>query len=143
MDLDQLGFGLEAIYIRKKIQLTTFFAFLSCVYVLKYSIPGGVSTCKILTFQDQYFQKYKAQNIVKFSFFCLLSRFFKIFALKTYIWHFEDVPIKCPKQFLHYLSSYGEGHVQKNSSLNFMSLVGFQTSKNRNIFWKIFLWSQF
>ena len=36
----------------------------------------------------------------------------------------EDVPFKGPKQFLLYIMfipSYVEGHVQKNSSLNFMS----------------------
>ena len=35
--------------------------------------------------------------------------------------HFEDDSIKCPKQFLYYVSSYVEGQVQKNSDLNFMS----------------------
>ena len=44
------------------------------------------------------------------------------------------------------LSSYVEGHVQKNSSLNFMSLVGFQTCKIWMFFWKIFVdlfWKSF
>ena len=45
------------------------------------------------------------------------------------------------------LSSYVEGHVQKNSTLNFMSLVGFQASKIwtfffgkffMELFWKSF-----
>ena len=43
--------------------------------------------------------------------------------------HFEDVSIKCPKQFLRLLSLYVEGHAQKNSSLSFMPSVGFQPSK--------------
>ena len=38
-------------------------------------MPRGVSTCKILTFQDKYFQKYKAQNIVKFSSLAFLADF--------------------------------------------------------------------
>ena len=65
-----------------------FFAFLSCHYGFTYCfeilnfvfsniIPRGVSTCKILTFQDQYFQKYKAQKIVKFSFSAFLADLFK------------------------------------------------------------------
>ena len=36
------------------------------------------------------------------------------------------------------LSSYVEEHGQKNSSLNFMSLVGFQASDIWMIFWKNF-----
>ena len=36
------------------------------------------------------------------------------------------------------MSSYVEWHVQKNSSLNFMSLVGFQASKIWTIFGKAF-----
>ena len=36
------------------------------------------------------------------------------------------------------LSSYVERHLQKNSSLNFMPLVGFQASKIWIFFWKIY-----
>ena len=44
--------------------------------------------------------------------------------------HFEDVPIKCPKQFLYYIEFICRRACdKKNSSLNFMSLVGFQASK--------------
>ena len=36
------------------------------------------------------------------------------------------------------LSSYVEGYTKNNSSLNFMSLVGFQASKVWKFFWKIY-----
>ena len=36
------------------------------------------------------------------------------------------------------LISYAEEHVKENSSLNFMSPVGFQASKIWIFFWKIF-----
>ena len=36
------------------------------------------------------------------------------------------------------LSSYVEGHLQKNSILNFMASVGFQASKIWMLFWKIY-----
>ena len=65
-----------------------FFAFLSCHYgftncfeilnfVFSNIIPRGVSTCKILIFQDQYFQKYKAEKIVKFIFLAFSIDFCK------------------------------------------------------------------
>ena len=40
------------------------------------------------------------------------------------------------------LSSYIEEHVQKNSSLNFMSSVGFHTS-NLDVFLKHLMWDKF
>ena len=45
--------------------------------------PRGVSSCKILTLLDEYFQKKKSQKIVKFSFLDFLADFLKKFALKT------------------------------------------------------------
>ena len=44
--------------------------------------------------------------------------------------------LSAQNSFYIILSSYLEGHVQKNSSLNFMSLVGFQASKMWMFFWK-------
>ena len=81
-------------------------------------MPRGVSTCKILTFQDQLFLKYKAQKIVKFSFAAILTDF--IFCPQN-LWHFEDVPIKCPKQFLYYIEFICRRTCEKKASLNFMS----------------------
>ena len=120
--------------------------FLSCHYgfmnffnmlnfVFSNMMPRGVSTCKILTFQDKYFQKYKAQNIVKFSSLAFLAIF--KFCPRN-LWHFEDVAIKYPKQILHYIKFICRRACAKNSSLNFMSLVGFQASKIWMFFWKIY-----
>ena len=81
-------------------------------FIFSNIIPRGVLTCKILTLQGQYFQKYKAQKIVKFN--CRLQIFLKFCPQK--LWHFEDVPVKCQNNFYIILSSYVEGHVQKNSS---------------------------
>ena len=41
------------------------------------------------------------------------------------------------------LISYVEDYVEKNSSLNFMILVGFQASKMRKFFWKIYFEASF
>ena len=79
-----------------------------------------------------HFQKYKAQNIVKSSFVAFLAVFFLFaclnFALKTYC-TLKMFLLCAQNNFYIKMSSYVEGHVQKNSSLNFMSLVGFQASK--------------
>ena len=48
-----------------------------------------------------YFQKCKAQNIVKFSFLTFLADFFKF--CPQNVQHFDDVPIKSPKQLINYL----------------------------------------
>ena len=37
------------------------------------------------------------------------------------LWHFEDVPIKCPKQFLYYIEFIYRRTCEKEASLNFMS----------------------
>ena len=76
------------------------------------------------------------------------------------LWHFENVPIKCPKWYIYrsiyiyiYLYIYiyiyisiSEEHLQKNSSLHFMSPVSFQASKVlmifRNFFMELF-WKSF
>ena len=54
------------------------------------------------------------------------------------LWHSKDVPIKFQNNFYIVLNSYVEGHVKKNSILNFMSSVGFQASKIWMFFWKIY-----
>ena len=66
--------------------LSYHYEFTNCFQVLNFVfsniIPRGVLTCKILTFQDQYFQKYKAQKIVKFSFLAFSADFLKILPSK-------------------------------------------------------------
>ena len=59
------------------------------------------------------------------------------------LWHFKDVSIKCPKQFLYYTEFKCGRALEKNSSLNMMYLVGFQASKIWNFFLKNVLWSWF
>ena len=54
------------------------------------------------------------------------------------LWHFEDVLIKCPKQFLG-LYWVHKRLCKKKSSLNFISLVGFQASK----IWMCFFLAKF
>ena len=54
--------------------------------------------------------------------------------------------LSAQNNFYIILSSYVEGLVQKNSSLNFMSSVGFQVSKIWMFFWKLFVelfWKSF
>ena len=122
-----------------KISVNIFFPFLSSHYgftncpeilnsVFSNIIPGRVSICKIVTSQDQYFQKYKAQKIVKFSFLAFQADFFKNFVLKTY-GTFKMFLLRACNNFHIILSPYVEGHMQKNSSLNFKSLIGFQASR--------------
>ena len=48
----------------------------------------------------------------------------------------EDVPFKCPRQFLYYTEFICTRASEKNLNLNFISLVGFQVSKIRMFFWK-------
>ena len=74
---------------------------INLTYFASNIIPGGVPTCQIFSFQDQHFQKYKAQKIVEFSCLAFLAVFFFKFCPQNLL-HFEDVPIKCPKQFLYY-----------------------------------------
>ena len=145
-----MGFGVIDIQKRQTFLPKFFFSFLICHYgftncfkilnfVFSNIIPRGVSTCKILTFQDQYFQKYKAQKIVKFSFLAFSTD--KNFALKT-CGTLKMILLIAQSNFCVTLSSYVEGHVKKKSSLNFMSLVGFQAPKS-GFFLENFLWSQF
>ena len=82
--------------------------------------------------------------MVKFSFPAFSTDFFFFlnFVLKTY-GTLKMFLLSAQKIFYIILSSYVEGHVQKNSSLNFMSPVGFQASKIWNFLRKISWQSQF
>ena len=71
--------------------------------------------------------KLKKCKIQFFSLSCLFS-FFLIFAFKTYA-SLNKFLLSAQDNFYIILGSYVEGHVKKKSSLNFMSLVGFQVSK--------------
>ena len=77
----------------------------------------------------------------KFS-FLTFSTDFLWFCLQK-LWNFEGVVIKCPKQFLRYIELICSGSCKKNSSVNFVSLVGFQTSKLWMIFWKTYCGASF
>ena len=114
-------------------------------FVFSNVIPGGISICKVLTFQDWYSHKYKAQKIVKFSFVVFLDDFFFNFALKTY-GTLKMFVLCAYNNFYIILSSYLKEHVQKNSSLNFMPPVGFQASEIWMFFWKFtaeLVWKSF
>ena len=142
------GFGVKGIQKCKKFS-AEFFLFLSCChgfmncfeilnFVFSNIIPRGVSPYKILTFQGQYFQKYKAQNIVKFIFLAFLAVFFFNFALKTYD-TLKMLLLSTQNNFYNILSKFMcRRACAKNSILIFMSLVGFQASKIWMLFWKIY-----
>ena len=117
----------------QKFQLLIFFASLSCHYgftnylkILDFAffniIPTGVSTCKILTFQDQYFRKYKVQEIVKFSFQPFRLIFFFNFALKT-SGTLKMFLLSTETNFYFKLSSYVEGHMEKILTVIVIHLV--------------------
>ena len=74
----------------------------------------------------------------KIQFFSLFGWFFKNFALKIY-GVLKMFLLSAQNNFYIVSSSYVEGHVKKKSSLNFMSLVGFQAPKFWMFFWKIFV----
>ena len=88
------------------VSLSCHYGFTNCFEILNFVFsniaPRRVSTCKILTFQDQYFHKYKAQKIVKFSFVAFLADFFFSKLYPQNLWQSENVPIKCPEQLLHH-----------------------------------------
>ena len=70
--------------------------------------------------------KYKAQKIAEFSFLNPFQMIFLKFCPQN-LMQFEHVPIIGAQNTM--LSSYVEGHVKKNSSPNFVSLVLFQVFK--------------
>ena len=90
-------------------------------------ISEGVSTFKIISIQDQHFKKCKVQKIVKFSFLAFSADFFSNFVLTTY-GTLKMFLLSAQNNFDIISSLCVEGHVKKNSSLNFVSLVGFQAS---------------
>ena len=148
VNLGQMCFELVGINKCQKFHLTIFFEFLRYHYgvtndleILNFNfsntIPRGVSTCKILTFQEQYFQKYKLQKIVKFNVLDFSVESSKILPSKTY-GTLKMFLLSAQNNFYIILSSYVEGHVQKYSSLNFMYSVGFQVSKIQMLFQKFF-----
>ena len=99
------------------------------------NIPGGVQLVKyylsmISTSRNVTLKK--SQNSV-FQLFWLI---FSLFALKTYC-TMKMFLLSDKNNFSIILSSYVEEHVQKNSSLNFTSLVGFWASKIWMLFGKI------
>ena len=132
---DCMGFGVIGIQkCQKFLPVFFFFSLLSCYYgftncseilnfVFSNIIPRQVLTCKILTFHN-----YKAQKFLKFSFLAFLANFLKNFALKSYC-TLKMFLLSAQNNFYFILSSYVEGHVRKNLSLNFMSSVCFQASK--------------
>ena len=109
-----MGFGLVCIQKCQKFQLTFFFPFLTSHY-------GFTKCCEII------------ENC-KIQFCSLFGWLFKNFALKTYD-TLKMFLLSAQNNFSIMLYSYV--HVQKNSSLNFLSLVGFQASKIWMFFWKI------
>ena len=58
-------------------------------------MPRGVSTCEILIFPGECFQKYQAQKTEKPSFLVFLGKFLNFFPSKHTA--LEDVSVKCPK----------------------------------------------
>ena len=94
-------------------------------------IPKRVPTRLVLSFQDQH----------KIQFLSLSCYFFLIFAFKTYV-SLKRFLLSAQDSFYIILSSYVEGHAKK-SSLNLMSLFGFQASKFWKFFWKIYLVASF
>ena len=68
--------------------------------------------------------------------------FFVSFARKTYC-NMKMFLVSNQSNFYLIMSSYVEGHVEKSISLNFMSLVGFQTFKIYGFFWKTYCRARF
>ena len=105
---------------KNKAFLSCHYGFANCFEILNFVfsniITRGVSTCKILTFQDQCFQKYKAQKIVKFSFLAFLADFFKNFAPKTY-GTLKIFLLSAQNNFYITLGLYVEGHVKKKNQV--------------------------
>ena len=135
-----------------KISVNNFFQFLSSHYgftnnfeilnfVFSNITPRGVLTCKILTFQDQYFHKYKAQKIVKFSFVEFLAYFLKKILKLQNLWHFEDVLIKCPEQFLRYIEFISRRTCAKKFKSEFHVFSWFPGLQNLDVFLEKILWS--
>ena len=81
-------------------------------------------------------RKIKLKNC-KLSFLVFSFNFILNFSFKTY-GTLKRFQLSTYTNFCILLSSCAEQPVEKNSSLNFMSLVGFQVSKTRIFYWKIY-----
>ena len=79
--------------------------------------------------------KIKSLKHRKIQFLGFLTDFSLNFALKTCC-TLKMFLLSARNNFYVIMSSYLEEHVKKISSLNFMSLLGFQASKSCMFFWK-------
>ena len=80
-------------------------------------------------------------KIVKFSFVAFLADFF--FILPSNLWHFEDVPIKCPKQLLYYIEFICRRKYAKKFKSEFHVFGWFSGFQNLGAFLNNILWSYF
>ena len=80
-------------------------------------------------------------KIVKFSFVAFLADFF--FILPSNLWHFEDVPIKCPKQLLYYIDFICRRKYAKKFKSEFHVFGWFSGFQNLDAFLNNILWSYF
>ena len=117
------------------------YGFINCFEMLNFiffnMISRGVSTCKILTFQDECFQKCKAQNIVKLIFSVFLAS--KHFALKS-IGTLKMFLLSAQNNFCIIISSFVEGYVQEIQVWILCIRLVSRPLKSR-CFWKNLLWS--
>ena len=119
---------------------TNYFEILN--FVFSNIIPREISTSTILTFQDSTSRNIKLKNCKIQSFSLFSWFFFWNFALITY-GTLKIMLLSVQNYFYFTLSSYVQEHVKNSSSLNFMSSVGFQTSKIGMFFGKIYCGTSF
>ena len=98
---------------------------------VKYCV-SRISTSRTIKLKNCKIQFFSRSCLFSFFYFCLQNLCLS-----------EKVPIKCPRQFLYYIEFICRRACEKKSSLNFMSLVGFQVSKIWNFFWKIYCVASF
>ena len=139
-----MGFGLVGIKFFFFTSLSGDYRFTNYLEILNFLfsniLPGGVSTCYLPSSRVSTSRNIKLKNC-KILFLTFSVDFLKFSPLN--LWYFEDVSIKYPKQFLYYIDFICKRHVKKNSSLNFMSSVGFQAPKIWMLFWKIYCGANF
>ena len=80
-------------------------------------------------------------KIVKFSFVAFLADFF-LFCPQN-LWHFEDVPIKCPKQLLYYIEFICRKKYAKKIKSEFHVFGWFPGFQNLDAFLNNIVWSYF
>ena len=67
-------------------------------------LPRVVSICQTLYFEISTSRNIKLKKLWKNSIFQSFSVFFVFLDFfPPYLWHFENVPIKCPNEFLFYI----------------------------------------